>query len=99
MRKAIAMSFVLALLSACSLAGWYPRALYGYTDEEIGNAIIEIREQEAAGQISPEEADRQTRLWLDRIQPCGDCRPKTVLYPVDQYGNRVPGNGYVVDKR
>jgi hypothetical protein len=99
MRNAIAMSFVFVLLSACSVTGWYPRALYGYSDEEVGNAVIEIRDQEAAGQISPEEADRQTRLWLDRIQPCGDCQPKTYLFPVDAYGNRVSGQGYVVEKR
>jgi hypothetical protein len=99
MTKAIAMSFVLALLSACSLAGWRPRALYGYSDEEIGKALIEIRDQEAAEQISPEEAERRTRLWLDRIQPCDDCGPKTYLFPVDAYGNRVGGQGYVVEKR
>ena len=99
MRNAIAASFVLVLLSACGLIGWYPRALYGYSNEEIGNALIEIDKQEASGQISPEEAEAQVRLWLDRLQPCGNCGPKTYLYPVDAVGNRIPGNGYVVEKR
>src|SRR5688572_14421535 len=99
MRNAIAMSLVLALLSACSLTGWRPRALRGYSLEEIGNAVIEIREQEESGQISPEEAQEQVRVWLDRIEPCGDCQPKTYLLPVDRFGHRIPGDGYVVETR
>jgi hypothetical protein len=99
MRNAIAVSLVLMLLSGCSLIGGYPRAIYGYTDEEIGNALIEIDKQKESGQISPEAAEEQVRVWLDRLQPCSDCGPKTYLYPVNAYGKRIPGNGYVVETR
>jgi hypothetical protein len=51
------MSFVLALLSRCSLLGWCSRTLYGHPDEEIGSALIRIRDQ-----ISPEKAEPQIAL-------------------------------------
>ena len=97
--KCIVAVWLVLCLAGCSITGWYPRAIYGYSDEEVGNALIEIRQQEASGQISSDVAEEQVRLWLDRVQPCGNCGRKTVLYPVDEYGNRIPGKGYVIETR